>query len=80
MAEKITLQIMRGDANGAKMVTYEVPAVPGMVVLDAFVCLPHPAGGTAEATVGSMWGKQRSRACEGRWMQTAWSRREGWTP
>ena len=49
----------------------------GMVVLDAFVCLPHPAGGTAEGTVGSMWCKQRSRACEGRRLQTAWSRREG---
>jgi succinate dehydrogenase / fumarate reductase iron-sulfur subunit len=35
MAEKITLQVMRGNADGAKMVTYEVPAVPGMVVLDA---------------------------------------------
>lgn len=32
---EITLKVFRGDANGGNMVTYVVPAVPGMVVLDA---------------------------------------------
>jgi succinate dehydrogenase / fumarate reductase, iron-sulfur subunit len=35
MADKITLNVLRGTAEGAKMVAYEVPTFPGMVVLDA---------------------------------------------
>ena len=35
MAEKLKLEIFRGDANGGEMVDYEVPVDPGMVVLDA---------------------------------------------
>lgn len=33
--EKITLRVFRGDARGGELVPYEVPTVPGMVVLDA---------------------------------------------
>ena len=35
MSEKRTFQIYRGDNEGGKMVDYEVPVDPGMVVLDA---------------------------------------------
>ncbi len=33
--EKVTLRVFRGDAEGGKLVSYEVPVTPGMVVLDA---------------------------------------------
>lgn len=35
MSEEITLSIFRGDAAGGEEVPYQVPLVPGMVVLDA---------------------------------------------
>jgi succinate dehydrogenase / fumarate reductase, iron-sulfur subunit len=35
MAETTTLKIQRGDQQGADLVEYKVPSVPGMVVLDA---------------------------------------------
>jgi succinate dehydrogenase / fumarate reductase iron-sulfur subunit len=33
--EKVTLRVFRGDAQSSSYETYEVPVVPGMVVLDA---------------------------------------------
>jgi succinate dehydrogenase / fumarate reductase iron-sulfur subunit len=35
MAETTTLQVFRGDRERGEMIEYAVPAVPGMVVLDA---------------------------------------------
>ncbi|MDA8193709.1 MAG: succinate dehydrogenase/fumarate reductase iron-sulfur subunit [Thermaerobacter sp.] len=35
MSEGITLSVWRGDKDGGEEVGYQVPAVPGMVVLDA---------------------------------------------
>ncbi len=35
MADDVTLKISRGNAEGAEMVDYSVPLVPGMVMLDA---------------------------------------------
>jgi succinate dehydrogenase / fumarate reductase iron-sulfur subunit len=35
--EEVTFKVFRGDANGGEMVEYKVPAVPGMVVLDAML-------------------------------------------
>lgn len=35
MSEKIILRVLRGNADGAKLVDYEVPTFEGMVVLDA---------------------------------------------
>jgi len=35
MTDKITLKVLRGDSDGAKLVSYEVPTFAGMVVLDA---------------------------------------------
>lgn len=35
MEQAIKLQIFRGDKDGGEMVDYEVPKIPGMVVLDA---------------------------------------------
>ena len=32
-----TFQVFRGDANGGEEREYKVPAVPGMVVLDAII-------------------------------------------
>jgi succinate dehydrogenase / fumarate reductase iron-sulfur subunit len=46
MAEKITLKVIRGDASGAKLVPYEVPTFPGMVVLDAVHYVQHEIDGT----------------------------------
>jgi succinate dehydrogenase / fumarate reductase iron-sulfur subunit len=34
-SRRITLQVFRGDPNGGRLVDYEVPVAPGMVVLDA---------------------------------------------
>ena len=51
MAETITLKVMRGDASGAKMVSYDVPYVPGMVVLDAL----HHIQAHADSTLACRW-------------------------
>ncbi|HZP80262.1 MAG TPA: succinate dehydrogenase/fumarate reductase iron-sulfur subunit [Chthonomonadaceae bacterium] len=44
--EKITLRVFRGDNCGGKLVDYEVPTVPGMVVLDAIHYIQKHLDGT----------------------------------
>jgi succinate dehydrogenase / fumarate reductase iron-sulfur subunit len=46
MAEKITLKVFRGDSSGGKEVSYEIPVLPGMVVLDAVHYIQAHVDGT----------------------------------
>ncbi|MBA4116259.1 MAG: succinate dehydrogenase/fumarate reductase iron-sulfur subunit, partial [Rubrobacter sp.] len=46
--ESYKLSIFRGDAEGGREVEYEIPAVEGMVVLDAILYIQaHQAGDLA---------------------------------
>ncbi len=49
--EKVTLRVFRGDKTGGEMVTYEVPKVPGMVVLDAI----HQIQREQDTTLACRW-------------------------
>ncbi|HZT42708.1 MAG TPA: succinate dehydrogenase/fumarate reductase iron-sulfur subunit [Chthonomonadaceae bacterium] len=49
--DKITLRVFRGDSEGGKMIAYEVPTFPGMVVLDAV----HYIQSHLDSTLACRW-------------------------
>jgi succinate dehydrogenase / fumarate reductase iron-sulfur subunit len=49
--DKITLRVFRGDINGGKLVSYEVPKAPNMVVLDAI----HEIQRHQDTTLACRW-------------------------
>ena len=49
--DKITLKVFRGDNNSGKLVSYEVPTTPGMVVLDAI----HYIQRNLDTTLACRW-------------------------
>lgn len=51
MAEKISLKVFRGDGRGGEDVLYQVPVLPGMVVLDAI----HYIQSHLDSTLACRW-------------------------
>ena len=69
-AEKVTMRVWRGDAEGGEFTDYEMPAVEGEVVLDVIHRIQADprrtwrAGGTARpASAGRA--RRRSTGCRG---------------